>query len=726
MNRPKFTKKISLLPQFNMLKKFEKNTKILGFIDTLSENALRRISISFRLIASFILLSFIPLLIVGYVAVNKSSKAMEENVSRYSIEIAKQLSGKISAELKKFSDMMIETSVSKEISNFSSAANKSDFQQLFTIMRDLESYFTNKTVSSSLEFIGYVDDKTGKFVGGKQIIYRDNKDGIYKKIISSKGKAEWIYMKDAERDESSNSKSSAQTLNMPVLFKKAVNVLSSEVLGVVYMVPNKDTFNKLLSGIVLDEAGEGEVFLLNQDNLIVGSSNAEKYGIPITNEIYDKINNLEKSVKDTSQIEPGYFRIKLNGVDNLVCYSFLTEGWKVVTAVPFENLMKETNEIGSIVFVIGLICILFALFFSYMVTRSVSIPIGHINNAMEELKKGDFTQQLNVKYKDEISTLADKFNSMIIDIRMMINDVKKITHEVVKSSKAVETHSIQALSASEQIAEAVGEMAIGSSEQAFESQKGKENMDALAEKLNMIVENTAAVQETTNKTKKLSEDSIMVVNDLNDKAKEASSAAETIVAQINDLNHDMKQITNIIKVIVNIAEQTNLLALNAAIEAARAGEAGKGFAVVADEVRKLAEQSKNASSTISSIIAKIMAKTSQVVDAANTASDTINKQMSAVHQTDETFKSIISATKEIVVQLDKMNAFVKSIDEMKEVAVKSMESISMISQSSAAASEEVNATTEEQIASANQLADLSRSLNELAVSLEHSIVKFKV
>ncbi len=342
------------------------------------------------------------------------------------------------------------------------------------------------------------------------------------------------------------------------------------------------------------------------------------------------------------------------------------------------------------------------------------------------LKKGDFRKKLDVKYNDEISKFSRDFNNMLGEVCNIILEASASAHEVVNSSQIITANSVHAATAAEQVAFSISEMANGASNQSMESQTGKETIDLLATNLNEVIENAAIVDESANETKKLSQNSIVVVNDLSQKAEETGKVTGTIISQINELNTDLKQITNIVKVILAISEQTNLLALNAAIEAARAGESGKGFAVVAEEVRKLAEQSKTASSSISSIISSILKKSSNVVEAANGAHVTIEQQMKAVEKTDLSFKSIVSSTEVIVSQIEKVNVLVKSINDLKQKAVKSMDEIAKISQTAASSAEEISATTEEQIASASQLSELAKGLDDVAGALEKSMTKFKI
>lgn len=718
MKQPHIINKLKPLGKFDLKQYMKFLSKFLKILDILSEIVLRRIGISLRLIAAFLLLSFIPLCIVGLVSIDRSTAAMEENISRYSMQIVDQVKNNLANEVKKFEDLSLEIMVSKQVSDYVGSKNSEDVMAGFQSMRDLNDYIANKVnISSNISSICLYPDKNTTAFGTNNLINVNATDNnIFDKILKSDGMPQWIYFEKSQL-------AGNLTVNTPVLFRKVTNIATGKTVGVLQIAPKIETLRNIYENI--DIGKDEKILFLDGKNRIISALDKDVLGKPVEKEIFDYLASL--SGKKEFLKKPGFFWMNMSDTKMLVCYSFIDRlDWKVVSTVPFNNLMQKTNEIKGAVLWIAFFCIIAAFIISFLVTRSVSIPINRISRSVEELRKGDFTTQLDVKYRDEISEFALNFNSMVSDVSKMIKDVHKASIDVVESSEQIAAHSAQAASAAEQVSGAISDMANGSSEQAFEAQKGKETMDALARNLNIIIENTAVVQEVTNKTKDLSEYSLGVVNDLSSKAKETSKVTSGIISQINTLNHDMKQITSIVKVIVNIAEQTNLLALNAAIEAARAGEAGRGFAVVADEVRKLAEQSKNASSSISSIISGIIKRTNETFVAASEATVTIDKQMEAVEHTNSSFKSILSATAEIVSQLEKMNQLIKNMDELKEKAVATMDNVSIISQASAAASQEVNATTEEQIASASQLADLAKNLNRMAGELESSMSRFKV
>ena len=689
-------------------------SKFVNFFDKISESVLRRFRISVRLIAAFILLSFIPLIVIGFTAFYQSTSALEENVSRYSMQIVGQLKDAISKEAKSFDDLSMEFLMSNALSKYTSTSSDDFYLEGF---RELDNFIKSKSTTSSsrMHSMVYYDIVNQRQIGGNSLYDFNNVHEKYIEISNLADMSHWAVL-DSSKDPA--------VANSGLVFSRKIVALStSKVIGVLQIVTNPKAFHGYYSN--LDIGKDGNFYILDNQNRIISSRNQTEFGASFTESISKRLDAMANT--DDDSIKPGYFFDSSSGVKLLVCYSYVDKlGWRVISTIPFDNLMEKTRSIGITVTIISLLCIIAALIISNMVTRSVSIPINRINKAVEQLKTGDFTVLLDVKYKDDISRFSTNFNSMVKDISGMIRDVHDSTRNVVLNSEQIATHSAQTANAAEQVSSAIGEMASGSSEQAFEAQKGRETIDNLAQRLNVIVENTSAAQEVTRKTKQLSEDSLVVVNDLSSKAKETSDATEKIIDQITNLNRDMKQITNIVRVIVNIAEQTNLLALNAAIEAARAGDAGRGFAVVADEVRKLAEQSKEASSSISKIISDILNKTNAVVEAANNASDTITKQMGAVEHTNQAFTSIVSATDEIVTQLERMNELVVSMDELKGNAVKAMENVSVISQNSAASAQEINATTEEQIASAAQLSELAESLNKMAENLESTIMKFKI
>ncbi|MBC7960770.1 MAG: hypothetical protein H7X94_13000 [Vallitaleaceae bacterium] len=174
-------------------------------------------------------------------------------------------------------------------------------------------------------------------------------------------------------------------------------------------------------------------------------------------------------------------------------------------------------------------------------------------------------------------------------------------------------------------------------------------------------------------------------------------------------------------IILNISEQTNLLSLNAAIEAARAGIAGRGFAVVADEVKKLAEQTKESSRSIKNIISAIQMKTHKTIETANESRTIVKEQLQSVDDVKEAFDSVLNAMSDISFGTDKMNHLISTVLELREKTIANLEGVSTVSQQAAATVEEVTATTQEMISEAEELSQMSGELDLMAIGLQKSL-----
>ena len=226
-------------------------------------------------------------------------------------------------------------------------------------------------------------------------------------------------------------------------------------------------------------------------------------------------------------------------------------------------------------------------------------------------------------------------------------------------------------------------------------------------------------------TTELTRQGLSSINNLNEKVADTTALPRILLTL---LSNSMKNSLNWqnIKVIDGIADQTNLLALNAAIEAARAGEMGKGFAVVANEVKKLAEQSIEATKEIAAIINQTQQQTQMTVEQAQRADDIVESQNEAVSATVAVFERISSSMANLSQRINEILNRISEMDSHKNKAIESMQNISAVSQESAASVQEVTASTEEQLAGIEELAAFAQELNDVSIQLTEAINKFKI
>lgn len=248
-----------------------------------------------------------------------------------------------------------------------------------------------------------------------------------------------------------------------------------------------------------------------------------------------------------------------------------------------------------------------------------------------------------------------------------------------------------------------------------------------------LEDNFAQVERTVSAMKQLSEDSatsstqgVKTLHSLVDHANESHNEVTNVAETVHSLVENILKIEYVINTIEKISEQTNLLALNASIEAARAGEAGQGFAVVANEVRALAEQSKVSAGEIEQTIHQVIAQSKIVDRGIDRVREYSANQTDVVTETETAFQTIQKATSELTSLIEALNDDFVAMDEAKQGVVTRVEDISAIAQQSAAAAEEINASAEEQLSSTIIVSESAEQLSNLSIDLENIVQRFKV
>jgi methyl-accepting chemotaxis protein len=251
-------------------------------------------------------------------------------------------------------------------------------------------------------------------------------------------------------------------------------------------------------------------------------------------------------------------------------------------------------------------------------------------------------------------------------------------------------------------------------------------MNTLSLSVNLVNDNMNSITEDVNNTSKLSAEVREIMDLLNKKTILSKSVSTKVFHDINNLNNEMKKIQDIVTVIMEITEQTNLLSFNATIEAARAGEAGRGFAVVANEIKKLSDQSKQASNTIHTILSSIQAINDETISATSNADTIFKEQMASVRWANDKINYILGFMDQITNKIFTMKTSVNDIFLIKQKTADSVVSISAVSEQNAAIVQEVAASTDEQTESSKQLMLLASDLNDMTESLTKALSNFIV
>ncbi|MED3552797.1 HAMP domain-containing methyl-accepting chemotaxis protein [Cytobacillus praedii] len=406
----------------------------------------------------------------------------------------------------------------------------------------------------------------------------------------------------------------------------------------------------------------------------------------------------------------------------------ITNGFKSMALKSEEFLSAKGEEMISngkttlaVDIIISIIAIALGVLVSVLTARFITKPIVYVAGRMKAVASGDLSQPLlEIKSNDEIGQLISATNEMSINTKQLLTKINQVSETVSRQSEELTQTANEVKTGAEQVSTTMEELANGSETQANSVGILANNMGIFTTKVEETNKNGERVQkhsedvlQMTDEGTELMESSISQMDKINQIVHEAARKME-------GLDKQSQEISKLVLVIKDIAAQTNLLALNAAIEAARAGEHGKGFAVVADEVRKLAEQVSISVGDITEIVSTIQVESGITAESLKSGYSEVEKGTSQMRITGETFNKISSSVTEmvhsIVVVSENLSMIAENGQEMNgsidEIASVSEESAAGVEQTAASA-QQLSASIEEVAASSSQLALMSEELNKL-------------
>lgn len=392
-----------------------------------------------------------------------------------------------------------------------------------------------------------------------------------------------------------------------------------------------------------------------------------------------------------------------------------------------ETLAGEVQEVSLLIIVLSAAAFIIGIVIATYISRVISTPVKLVSKAAKQMADGNLAiDNINVKNNDEIGQLATDFNEMATNLRNLIFQVSSTSEQVAASAEEMMASADQTNSATNQVATAIQEVAGGAELQSKNTEESAKAVGEMSGGIQRVAETTSNVAESAAETAKQAQVGQESLEKVIEKMKSINGTTSETNGVIKDLDRKSTEIGKIIEVITGIADQTNLLALNAAIEAARAGEHGKGFAVVADEVRKLAELSRQSASQISGLIEVIQKETHQVVEMMDKGTVEISEGSLLVEETGRTFEQILRSIENVSGEIQEVSAISEEMSASVQQVNASIEEVTKIARGSVASTAEIASATEEQLASMEEVASSSASLANLAENLREMVAKFKI
>lgn len=424
----------------------------------------------------------------------------------------------------------------------------------------------------------------------------------------------------------------------------------------------------------------------------------------------------------------GTRKVRYKGGSYLYIYAKSAEGAKInfCALVPYSVITGQAQKIKGLTVAVVIAACIVAGLVGLAITLGIQKNMKAISSGFNQVAGGDLSTEVKAYGRDEFRDLAQVANNMIQNNRNLVMGLYKTIQVLEQSTGRVDDASGEINTCSQDITRAINEINVGMDRQAEHAQECAVKTNTLSERIKEVRGRVEHTQLLADKTEQMIGQGAEIVGVLGDKAQETREVTQKVGGSITRLQSESQTINEFVETISNISKQTNLLSLNASIEAARAGSAGMGFAVVATEIRKLAEDSNRAAGEIRNQVETITKYTEQTVKDADYAQEIVRIQENAVRQVIEVFGNMSVQITELLSELKQIAVGTEAADRERNDTLDAVENISAIIEETASSALMVHDMAENLLQSAEKLDCISHALNDNMDGLKTEISAFKV
>lgn len=641
---------------------------------------------------------------LGWFSYSKSSSIIKQKVSDATDQTTEQTAGKIGLLLEGYERQSLQFITDNDfMSMLNTLGVTKDDYELFDTSRQLTEKMNSIVMAdNSYESISLIPaDSTGQYMStGSSVNKEAMADSPFLQLIAEgNGRAVWIPTLAGGLD------GTRQTPTF--ILGRALNQGKSY-----YLVLEIKT-KALESHMKSVQLGDGSsAYIVAGDGTIVYGPDQAKWG--------------GKYEYDLPP-ETGSGTISMNGTEALSSGGVIENNkWKLIGNIPVSELVKDAKAISNLTWLMSFIAALIAAGIGLIVMLSVGRPLAQMRTLMNEGEKGNLTVRSTIRKKDEIGQLSDSFNRMMEEITGLVRQTNLSAQEVLETAVALTDSSRKTAGAAKEIAVATEEIANGATNLAVESEKGTDLTLQIGTQVQSVIMSNTEMGQSAGEVEEASRRGSDYMGTLIHKTGQTEEMTRSMVEKVDKLKDSTRSIRKILDVLGSMTKQTNILSLNATIEAARAGAAGKGFMVVADEIRKLADQSRQSIGVVGEIVEKIQREIDETVSVLSEAYPIFQEQIDSVREANQIFVVVQDNMGGFINRLESATDSVRHLEDAQSTLSLAMSNVSAVAQEASATSEQVASLSNEQLGISDGLVQLSNRLEAVSGKLRESLSKFTV